>query len=114
LETAGLRDAEKAEIVTGASLAKRARDLPLDCQVPNRSLGSVVVPWYVVILEEGKKRFLIALKPFPVSSSRVSCGSLAVDRLSIETVYSIFMLPQVVGLQSKSAPPTHTAEEKTV
>ena len=60
LETTGLRDTEKAEILTGTSPAKRAGYLPLDCQVTNRSLRSVVVPRNVVILNEGEKRFLFS------------------------------------------------------
>jgi hypothetical protein len=86
LETTGLRDTEKTEILTGASLTKRTGNFPLDCQVTNRSLRSVVVPRNVIIFNEREKRFLIALKPFPISSGRVPCGGLSGDRLSVENI----------------------------
>src|SRR6516225_8423511 len=79
LETTGLCNTKQTEVLNGTLLTERARDLPLDCQVAKRSFSNVVVPWNAVILNKRKKRFLVPLKPFAISSCRVAHRSLSRD-----------------------------------
>lgn len=101
LETTGLCNTKQTEVLNGTLLAERARDLPLDCQMAKRSLRSVVVPWNAVILNEGKKRFLVPLKPLAIPRCRVSQRSLSRDHFTVEAIDPTLVFAKVARLKAK-------------
>jgi hypothetical protein len=101
LETTGLCNTKQTEVLNGTLLTERARDFPLDCQVAKRSFRNVVVPWNAVILNKGKKRFLVPLKPLAVSSCRVAHRSLSRDHFTVEAIDPALVFAKVAGLKAK-------------
>src|SRR5215468_3314742 len=101
LETTGLCNTKQTEVLNGTLLAERARDFPLDCQVAKRSFRNVVVPWNAVIRNEGKKRFLVPLKPLAIPSCRVSHRILSRDHLTVEAIDPALVFAKVAGLKAK-------------
>jgi len=101
LEAAGLRDSEEPEVVGGPFLAERTGDLPLDCQMTERSLSRVVVPWNTVVVNKGKQRVLVPLKPLPISRRRVPRGNLTRDHVAIEVIDATAVFAEMTGLEAK-------------
>jgi hypothetical protein len=102
LEAAGLRDCEKPEVVGGPFLAERTGDLPLDCQMTERSLSRVVVPWNnTVVVNKGKQRVLVPRRPLPISRRRVPRGNLTRDHVAIEVIDASAMFAEMTDLEAK-------------
>jgi hypothetical protein len=54
--------------------------------VTKRSFGAVVVPRHTIILDKWEQRFLISLKPLPVSGRDITDGCLSNDHISVKAV----------------------------
>jgi hypothetical protein len=49
-----LSDAKQHQIVDSASPVEPAGNLPLHCEMPDRPLSHVVVPWNAVLIKEAE------------------------------------------------------------
>ena len=61
------------------------------------SLCSVVVPRHTVILNEGEHRYLVPLKPLPISGRGVAHGRLSRDHVSVEAIYPTAVFAEMAG-----------------